>query len=130
MEPMSTVDFAEPSGALTALDVALDGLANEHLSTVPRHELGARCVSLQHARQRLDAIIATGIAEAERAGVAVLAGQRTRAHYLASRTHASRIGLRPNQPFGPRGPKRSLGSPSCLYTHEQDASGERGTKLA
>ena len=97
---MSSVDFAASSGALTALDTALDGLANEHLPTVPRHELGARCVSLQHARQRLDAIIATGIAEAERAGVAVLAGQRTMAQYLASRTHASPDALRADTRLG------------------------------
>ena len=100
MEPMSAVDFAAPSGALAALDSALDALSAEFLPTIDRDQLGARCVSLQNARQRLDAIIATGIAEAERAGVAVVAGQRTMAQYLASRTHASPDALRADTRLG------------------------------
>ena len=63
-------------------------------------ELGARCITLQTARQRLDGIIATGIAEAERAGVAANAGTRTMAQFIAARTHASPDALRADQRVG------------------------------
>ena len=97
---MSAVEFSEAVDSVAALTVALKALGGEHLPLIPRDELGARCVSLQTARQQLDGIIAVTIAEAERAGVAVNAGQRTMAQYLASRTHSSPEAVRADTRLG------------------------------
>ena len=72
-----------------ALDAALDDLAGEFLPGVERSDLGSRCLRLHEARQRLDGIIAAGLAEAERAGVALLGKQRTMAQHLASRSNCA-----------------------------------------
>ena len=97
---VATASGLTESGALHSLDLSLDALAEQFLPTMSSDELGARCLSLQTARQRLDGIIAVGIAEAERAGVAANAGQRTMAQYMASRTHASPDALRADQRVG------------------------------
>ena len=88
------------SGALKCLDASLAALSEEFLPTMSADELGARCLSLQTARQRLDGIIAVGIAEAARAGVAANAGVRTMAQFLAARTHASPDALRADHRVG------------------------------
>ncbi len=97
---MTSADFAQGQRALNTLHLSLDALANEFLPTMGTAELGERCLSLQNARQRLDGLIAVGIAEAERAGVAANAGVRTMAQYIASRTHASPDALRADQRVG------------------------------
>lgn len=75
--------------ALDMLSHSLKLLSNESLPGTRAAELGARCVSLQAARQQLDALMAITVAEADRAGVPANAGQRTMAQYLAERTHMS-----------------------------------------
>jgi len=97
---MTSASSAQGSVALSSLDMSLDALANEFLPTMSATELGSRCLSLQSARQRLDGIIAVGIAEADRAGVAANAGLRTMAQFVASRTHASPDALRADQRVG------------------------------
>ena len=97
---MATASGHTKSEALGSLDLSLAALADEFLPTMSADELGARCLSLQTARQRLDGIIAVGIAEAERAGVAANAGLRTMAQFLASRTHASPDAIRSDQRVG------------------------------
>ncbi len=97
---MTSADFVQGQGALSSLHLSLDALADEFLPTIGTAELGERCLSLQNARQRLDGLIAVGIAEAERAGVAANAGVRTMAQYIASRTHASPDALRADQRVG------------------------------
>ena len=67
----------------------MKGLAQEYLPGLSAEELGERCVDLQGFRQRLDGLLAVTVAEADRAGVAVRAGKRTMAQYLAARTHCS-----------------------------------------
>jgi len=77
---------------LSPLDMLTDSLkllSNDYLPGVAASDLGARCVSLQHARQQLDALMATTVAEADRGGVATNAGTSTMAQYLAARTHMS-----------------------------------------
>ena len=97
---MATASGHTKSETLGSLDLSLAALADEFLPTMSADELGARCLSLQTARQSLDGIIAVGIAEAERAGVAANAGLRTMAQFLASRTHASPDALRADQRVG------------------------------
>ena len=97
---MATASGLAESGALKSLDASLAALSEEFLPTMSADELGARCLSLQTARQRLDGIIAGGIAEAERAGVAANAGLRTMAQFLAARTHASPDALRADHRVG------------------------------
>ena len=97
---MATASGLAESGALKSLDASLAALSEEFLPTMSADELGARCLSLQTARQRLDGIIASGIAEAERAGVAANAGLRTMAQFLAARTHASPDALRADHRVG------------------------------
>ena len=67
-----------------ALEAALDGLAGDYLPGVSRTEQADRALRLLKASQRLEGIMAVGLAEAERAGVALLGKQRTMAQYLAS----------------------------------------------
>lgn len=81
--------FDDDLGPLDMLNDSLKLLANDYLPGVAPSELGARCVALQAARQRLDALMAVTVAEADRAGVATNAGTRTMAQYLAARTHMS-----------------------------------------
>ena len=84
---MYTSEPTSPDNVV-ALHGSLDLVAADRLSTMDVDVLGSRCVELQTARQKLDGLIAVTVAEAERAGVAANAGQRTMAQYLASRTHA------------------------------------------
>ncbi len=91
---------AHGNGPLGPLHAALDELGEQFLASMSSEELGDRCVSLQSARQRLDGLIAVGLAEAERAGVAAKAGVRTMAQYIAARTHASPDALRADQRVG------------------------------
>ena len=79
----------EAVDALDMLRHSLKLLATEYLPGMSPRDLGARCVDLQTARQQLDGITALTIAEADHAGVAANAGQRTMAQYLAARTHMS-----------------------------------------
>lgn len=79
--------FDDDLGPLDMLNDSLKLLSNDYLPGVAPSELGARCVALQAARQRLDALLAVTVAEADRAGVSTNAGTRTMAQYLAARTH-------------------------------------------
>ena len=87
-------DTDEWVSPLDMLDEALLALSKDYLPGLDPKTLGQRCVALQQSRQKLDAVIAVGIAEAEQAGVPARAGVRTMAQYLAARTHASPEALR------------------------------------
>ena len=78
----------EPWGsALDTLEHSLKLLSDQARTVADSSELGDRCVRLSKARQQLDGILASTISDADSAGVAIAAGQRTMAQYLASRTH-------------------------------------------
>ena len=85
----SNMTLASSFPHIDALDAALDDLAADYLPGIARVDQGQRCLRLHEARQRLDGIIASGLAEAERAGVALLSKQRTMAQFLASRSHCA-----------------------------------------
>lgn len=94
------------------LHTSLDKLRNDFLPTMTPAALGNRAVMLQTSRQKLDGLIATTIAEAETAGVATLAGQRTMAQYVAHHTHCS--------PEDTRADNR-LGSWARHFAHLEDS---------
>lgn len=77
-------DDTNSSSAVGLLDRALKLLADEARSIADSSSLGERCIQLQRARMRLDGILATTVADADSAGVAHDAGQRTMAQYVAS----------------------------------------------
>ncbi len=76
MDSAGIIDGANP---LDVLDSALDQLTSDFLPSRNREDLGERCLRLLSARDRLDAVIATSVAEADRAGVPLLGKQRTMA---------------------------------------------------
>ena len=67
----------------------LDQIVSDYLPGLSSEALGERCMMLLSARERIDALMATTVAEADRAGVPLLGKQRTMAQYLASRTHCA-----------------------------------------
>ena len=86
---MSSTGLGMSNTPLDTLTHALGELAETFLPTLDRDALATRCLGLVDARERLDGLLATTIAEAEHAGVALLGKQRTMAQYLASRTHCA-----------------------------------------
>ena len=86
--------------ALDALGLSLKTLADDYLPSLTVEDLGARCVELQTARQRLDGIIAMTVAEADRAGVALSGGVRTMAQYLAARMNIAPHAVRNDRLVG------------------------------
>ena len=67
----------------------LDQIVSDYLPGLSSEALGERCMMLLSARERIDALMATTVAEADRAGVPLLGKQRTMAQYLASYTLCS-----------------------------------------
>ncbi len=86
---MSGAVLHEENERFTDLALILDGLASDYLPGVSREALGERCLLLLSARDRLEALMAASVAEAERSGVSALGSQRTMAQYLASRSHCA-----------------------------------------
>ena len=86
---MASIGLHDGINPLDTLETVLGELATDYLPSIDRSELGDRCLRLLSARERLDAVMATSVAEAERAGVAALGKQRTMAQYLASRSHCA-----------------------------------------
>ena len=86
---MATGGLLEQHNPLDVLEHAVAELATQFLPSLDRKDLGERSLRLLAARERLNAVVATTIAEAERAGVPALGKQRTMAQYLASRSHCA-----------------------------------------
>lgn len=86
---MDTSGLHNQTNPLDMLETALSQLSSQSLPNIDRSELGTQCVRLLTARDQLNAVMATNVAEAERAGVPTLGKQRTMAQYLASRTHCA-----------------------------------------
>lgn len=86
---MGSTGLSEEMHPLDLLETALHELSSQFLPNIDRAELGPQCVRLLSARDQLDAVMATTVAEAERADVPTLGKQRTMAQYLASRTHCA-----------------------------------------
>ena len=86
---MVTDGLLEQHNPLDVLEHAVAELSSQFLPSLDRKDLGERSLRLVNARERLNAVVATSIAEAERAGVPALGKQRTMAQYLASRSHCA-----------------------------------------
>ncbi|NNC79337.1 MAG: DUF222 domain-containing protein, partial [Acidimicrobiales bacterium] len=85
---------------LFGLDVALDEVGATPLGSLGPAALGLRAVALQRARNRLDAITAETLAEAENARTSVVAGQRNMSQYVAARTHCEPSAIRRDTRLG------------------------------
>ena len=97
------MDRAELSDDMSAIDMITNGLkllADDYLPAIGSTDLGSRCVALSEARQRLDGVIASSIAEADRAGVPAKARVRTMAQYVAARTHTNPSTVRRDERVG------------------------------
>ena len=89
MMGMANGGLSSETCVMDTLDTSLDELNAGFLTSLNRKELAERSLRLLTARDRLDAALATTIAEAERACIPALGKQRTMAQYLASRSHCA-----------------------------------------
>jgi hypothetical protein len=90
----------EEVSAIDMLTHALKLLAADYLPGMGSADLGSRCIALTKARQQFDGVVATSIAEADRAGVAANAGTRTMAQYVSARTHCAPVTVRADERVG------------------------------
>lgn len=95
-----TADVGDGLSGFDLLTHGLKLLAADYLPGMDTAEIGGRCLSLVEARSRLDGIIASSMAEADRAGVATEAGTRTMAQYVSARTHVAPASIRGDERVG------------------------------